>query len=154
MTGRHVACIDEIRAVDDLAAIPAFEDVTLKGPQAANEKNTTVRQLSLAFVSALDKMHDEAATNSLLRHAVMSSFVDVRAEAIGELRYRPLEDFVPTLLDNFIAPMQSAYRVVNDPDGSVHYLHSIYREGPFQDWSYRSERSIYRPGSPVGLAAG
>jgi hypothetical protein len=33
-------------------------------------------------------------------------------------------------------------------------LHSIYREGPFQDWSYRSERSIYRPGSPIGFAAG
>jgi Pretoxin HINT domain len=150
----HVEVIAEIRAVNDLTAIPAFEDVTLKGPQAANEKNTTVRKLSLAFVSALDKLHDEAATKSLLRHAVMSSFVDVRAEAIGELRYRPLEDYVPTLLDNFDAPMQSAYRVLNDPDGSVHYLHSIYREGPFQDWSYRSERSIYRPGSPVGLAAG
>lgn len=150
----HVEAIDQIRAIDDVAAIPAFEDVTLKGPQAANEKNSTVRRLSLAFVSALDKLHDEAATKSLLRHAVMSSFIDVRAEAIGELRYRPLGDYVPTLLDNFIAPMQSAYRVVNDPDGSVHYLHSIYREGPFEDWSYRSERSIYRPGSPVGLAAG
>ena len=83
----------------------------------------------------------------------MSSFVDVRAAAIGELRYRPLNDFVPTLLDNFVAPMKSDYRVVNDPDGSVHYLHSIYREGPFEDWSYRSERSIYRPGSPIGFAA-
>jgi hypothetical protein len=145
--------IAEIRAVSELAAIPAFEDVTLKGPQAANEKNTAVKRLSLAFVSALDKLRAEPATKSLVRHAVMSSFVEVRAEAIGELRYRPLEDFVPMLLDNFDAPMQSAYRVVNDPDGSVHYLHSVYREGPFQDWSYRSERSIYRPGSPVGLAA-
>ena len=149
-----LAVMDEIRAVDDLASIPAFEDVTLKGKQAANEKNTTVRKLSLAFVSALNKMHEEAATNSLLRHAVMSSFVDVRVEAISELRYRPLQDFVPTLLDNLVAPMQTAYRVVNDSDGSVHYLHSIYREGPFQDWSYRSERSIYQPGSPTGFAAG
>jgi hypothetical protein len=150
----HPEVIEQIRAVDDLAAIPAFEDVTLKGPQAANEKNLTVRRLSSAFIGALGKMHDNGATKSLLRHAVMSSFVDVRAEAIGVLRYRPLQDFVPTLLDNFDAPMKSAYRVVNDPDGSVHYLHSIYREGPFQDWSYRSERSIYRPGSPVGLTAG
>ena len=35
--------------------------------------------------------------------------------------------------------------ILEDPDGSVHYLHSIYREGPFNDWSYRSERSIYQP---------
>jgi hypothetical protein len=149
-----LAVLEEIRAVDDLAAIPAFEDVTLKGLQAANEKNIAVKRLSLAFLVALNKMRDEAATNSLLRHAVMSSFGEVRAGAIADLRYRPLEDFVPTLLDNFIAPMQTAYRVVNDSDGSVHYLHSIYREGPFEDWAYRSERSIYRPGSETGFAAG
>jgi hypothetical protein len=153
-TRTPLAVLDEIRAVDDVAAIPAFEDVTLKGSQAANEKNTVVRRLSLAFVTALDKMHDEAGTDSLVRHAVMSSFVDVRASAIAELHYRPLEEYVPTLLDNFVAPLKSTTRVVNDPDGSVHYLHSIYREGAFEDWSYRSERSIYRPGSAVGLAAG
>ena len=81
-----------------------FEEVTLKGPQAANEKNIAVKRLSLAFLVALNKMHEEAATNSLLRHAVMSSFGDVRSAAIADLRYRPLEDFVPTLLDNFVAP--------------------------------------------------
>jgi hypothetical protein len=149
-----LAVLEEIRAVDNIAAIPAFEDMTLKGPQAANEKSTAAKRLSLAYLVALNKMHDEAATKSLLRHAVMSSFGDVRAGAIADLRYRPLEDFVPTLLDNFIAPLQTAYRVVNDSDGSVHYLHSIYREGPFEDWAYRSERSIYQPGSQAGFAAG
>src|SRR5262249_37622394 len=118
----------------------------------ANEKNTAVKWLSLAFVKALNKMREEEATNSLLRHAVMSSFVDVRVDAISELRYRPLVDYVPTLLDNFQAPMPTADRVVNDPDGSVHYLHSVYREGPFEDWSYRTERTIYQPGSAVGFA--
>jgi hypothetical protein len=146
------AVIEEIRAIDDVEAIPAFEEVTLKGPQSGNEKNTAVKRLSLAFVKALNQMHEEEATNSLLRHAVMSSFVDVRVDAISVLRYRPLVDYVPTLLDNFLAPMQTAYRVVNDLDGSVHYLHAVYREGPFEDWSYRTERTIYQPGSPVGFA--
>jgi hypothetical protein len=146
------AVIEEIRAVDDIGAIPAFEDVTLKGPQSANEKNTAVRRLSLAFVKALNQMHEEEATNSLLRHAVMSWFADVRVEAISELRYRPLADYVPTLLDNFLAPMQTSYRVVNDPDGSTRYLHSVYREGPFEDWAYRTERTIYQPGSAAGFA--
>jgi len=36
-----LSVLDEIRAVDDVAAIPAFEEVTIKGPQAANE---TTRQ--------------------------------------------------------------------------------------------------------------
>lgn len=147
-----IAVIEEIRAVDDIGAIPAFEDATLRSPQSANEKNVAVKRLSLAFVKALNQMHAEEATNSLLRHAVMSSFVEVRVEAISELRYRPLVDYVPTLLDNFQAPMQTSYRVQNDLDGSVRYVHSVYREGPFEDWAYRTERTIYQPGSTAGFA--
>jgi hypothetical protein len=96
-------------------------------------------------------MRDEEGTNSLVRHAVRSDYGEVRVEAIYELRNRPLEDFVPTLLDNLVAPVQSAYRVINDPGGSVHYIHALYREGPFADWSYRKERSIHQPGSPMGM---
>ena len=83
----------------------------------------------------------------------LSPFAEVRAEAIAHLRDRPLHDFVPMLLDALAAPVQSAYRVSTDPDGSVHYMHALYREGPFADWSYRSMRSIYQPGSPMGMAA-
>ena len=57
-----LAAIDEIRAVDDVAAIPAFEDVTLKGTVKPNDKYMAPRRLSLAFVSALNKLHEEAAT--------------------------------------------------------------------------------------------
>jgi hypothetical protein len=147
--------VDEIRAIDDPAAIPVFEAVTL-----SNDLSTGVKvkgpgpeRLSLAFVKALDKMREEPATNSLLRYAVLSQFAQVRGQAISELRYRSLFDYVPQLLDGLVAPLQSSYRVVNDPDGSVHYLQSIYREGPFADWAYRSERSIFQPGSIGGMVA-
>ncbi len=148
-----VAAINDIRAIHDVEAIPAVEKATLNGSRSANEKNPASKRLSLAFLDALNTMRDSAATNSLLRYAVMSPFDEVRAAAIADLRYRPREDFVPTLLDNLAAPVQSAYRVVNDPDGSVHYVHALYREGPFADWSYQWERSIYMPGSLFGIAA-
>ena len=73
--------------------------------------------------------------------------------AIAELHYRPLHDYVPTLLDGIVAPIKSAYRVVNDPGGSVHYIHAMYREGAFNDWSYQRQRSILQPGEGLNAAA-
>lgn len=148
-----VAIVEAIRAVDDVGAIPSFEKVTLSSALTPTEKNPAPKRLSLAFLGALKDMSGIAGTNSLLRYAVMSPFDEVRAGAIEELRNRPLPDFVPTLLDNLVAPIQSTYRVINDPDGSVHYLRAVYQEGPFADRSYRTERSILQPGASLPLAA-
>ena len=60
MTARHWLCLTKFALWMIMAAIPAFEDVTLKGPQAANEKNTAVKRLSLAFLTALNKMQDDS----------------------------------------------------------------------------------------------
>jgi hypothetical protein len=145
--------VDAIRAIDDVSAIPAFESLTLREDLPAPDKNIARQRLSLAFLGALRDMPDVEATNSLVRYAVRSPYGDVRGSAISELRYRPLTDFVPTLLDELVAPIQSEYRVQTEPDGSVHYLHNIYREGPFADQSFRRTRSIYRPDSPLGVLA-
>jgi hypothetical protein len=145
--------LDAIRAIDDRAAIPAFEIVTLDSSLSPDEKSAAPRRLSLAFIGALREMTDQPGTNSLMRYAVLSPFSDVREEAIGTLRYRPLNDYVPTLMEGLAAPIESAYQVVRDPDGSVHYRHAIYREGPFADWSHRTSRSIYGDESPGWQAA-
>ena len=145
--------VDAIRAIDDVSAIPAFESLTLTDDLPATDKNIARQRLSLAFLGALRDMPDVEATNSLVRYAVRSPYGDVRGSAISELRYRPLTDFVPTLLDGLAAPIQSEYRVQTEPDGSVHYVHNIYREGPFADQSFRRTRSIYRPDSAQGVLA-
>jgi hypothetical protein len=151
-TAPRTDVLDAIRAIDDRVAIGAFEKVTLD-PSLSDEKSPAPRRLSLAFLGALRDMTDQPGTNSLMRHAVLSPFGDVRAEAIGTLRYRPLNDYVPTLMEGLAAPIESAYQVVRDPDGSVHYRHAIYREGPFADWSHRTSRSIYGDESPGWQAA-
>src|SRR5207244_12514555 len=98
--------INEIRSVNDVGAIPSFEKVTLSNSLRPNEKNVGPKRLSLAFLSALNDMTSAEGTNSLLRYAVMSPFDEVRVSAIAELRYRPLSDFVATLLDGLAARIQ------------------------------------------------
>ena len=44
---------DEIRAVDDVAAIPAFEKVTLGTELSHSEKTPAPKRLSFAFLGAL-----------------------------------------------------------------------------------------------------
>jgi len=145
--------IDEIRAVADLEAIPAFERVTLDSDEQSGKARKVARsEMSLAFLEALDSMVDHAATESLVRHAVLSQFA-ARQQAIERLRYRPLHDVVPLLLDGLAARIDSSFRVIVEDDGSVHYLHSMYREGPFADLSHQASRSIYQQASPERIAA-
>jgi hypothetical protein len=148
-----MSVINEIRAVTDTTAIPFIEKVTLDFTLASKEKSPGKKQLSLTFLSALKEMRGEEGTNSLLRFAVLSPFIEVRSAAITELHYRPLHDYVPTLLDGIVAPIKSAYRVLNDPGGSVHYIHAMYREGAFNDWSYQRQRSILQPAEGLNAAA-
>ena len=146
--------LDEIRAVAELEAIPAFERVTLDSNEQSGKARKQARsEMSLAFLEALDAMVDHAATESLVRHAVLSQFPAARQQAIERLRYRPLHDVVPLLLDGLAARIDSSFRVIVEDDGSVHYLHSMYREGPFADLSHQASRSIYQQASPERIAA-
>jgi hypothetical protein len=139
--------LDEIRVVTDPAAAPAFERVTIDDAQVSPRLSNARRQMAVAFVEALGGMVDPAATESLLRHAVLSRFDDVRTDAIKELKVRPLHEFVPQLLDGLVAPIESSFRTTVAPDGSVRFLHTMYREGALADFSHRATRTIYQPGS-------
>lgn len=149
------AALDEIRALCDVAPIPAIEDVTL-GPDAFRKhESDECRQISLAFVEALTKMPEQPATLSLARYAAMSPSPDVRGAAIGELKARPMYEFVPQLLDALEMPIESSFSVTTDLDGSVHYHHSLYREGIDSDWAYDTSQSVMRrPGSVLALRRG
>jgi hypothetical protein len=89
----------------------------------------------LAIVAALGRMDDDRATMSLVRHAVLSPFADVRLAATGQLTKRPLHDFVPTLMGQLKPPLESSYSVVPRADGSVYYTHELFEQGPEQNQS-------------------
>lgn len=129
------AALEEIRSLTAVEAIPALEEITLGRDAVGNRRGAKWRDLSLAFIAALDAMPEHAATESLVRHAVFSPAAQVRAQAIESLKKRPQHDFVPTLLSGLATPVESSFSVATDGDGSVHYWHSLYRQGADTDWS-------------------
>ena len=133
--------LDDIRSLRNAHAIPALEDVTLEQKLATNGEFERSMQIGLALVEALDEMRGQAATESLLRHAVASPIASVREPAIEALKQRPPHDYVPQLLDALAMPIESSFRIATDSDGSVHYWHSLYREGQDANWSFEGRRS-------------
>jgi hypothetical protein len=131
------AALEEIRGLIDPSALPILEKVTL-GRQATNKDGAdeSRRQISLALIDALGEMEDQAAVVSLASHSVFSDFVDVRESAAQKLQALPKHDYVPLLLGALAMPLESSFSVKSESDGSVHYWHSLYREGPERDWSF------------------
>jgi hypothetical protein len=129
------AALDEIRAIFEIDSIYPIEQITLgrdaHDPHHADE----CLQIALAFLEALGKMPAQAATESLVRHAVFAPDEGIRASATARLKPRDQHDYVPILLSGLSMPIESTFSVQTDNSGSVHYAHSLYREGPDVDWS-------------------
>jgi hypothetical protein len=136
------AALAEISTVTDIDVIPAVENITL-GRDATNKRHADgCRQISLAFMDALEKMHDQAAIESLVRHAVNSPFADTTSSAIRKLHDVPRHNYIPLLLSGLAMPIESSFSINTAGDGSVHYVHSLYREGPDTDWSFDARLAI------------
>jgi hypothetical protein len=145
--------LDKIREIDDPAAIATIETATLAGSPTDESPSQWRGEMSLAFITALEGMSDHAATESLVRHAVLSPYAAVRSSAAERLRYRTLHDFVPALLDSLASPIESSFRVVTASDGSVSYLHSLYREGSHADWSSQRVQTAVQSAVAQQIAA-
>lgn len=140
LKSRKVA-LAEIRALREPHAVAALEEITLGTALGTNSKFERCLEVSEAFVAALDETPGQAATGSLLRHAVLSPLKSVREASITALKKRPPHDYVPQLLGALAMPIESSYSVVTDNDGSVHYWHSLYREGPEANWAFEGRLS-------------
>ena len=138
------AALDEVREVSDPDAIPAIEAATLDARIETTQEEQRCHFLSLAFVDALGEMPVPAAAASLARHAVLSPIFDVRDAAIERLKERPMIDYVPLLLDSLAMPVESAFQVTTDPDGSVHYRHSLYIDGRRADWLLENSQTMWQ----------
>jgi pretoxin HINT domain-containing protein len=140
MNGRLEA-LAEIRAIKETDAIRTFEDVTLGRDANDSRHAEECAAIGLAFVEALGKMQAQVSTDSLARHAVFAPSEKVRLAATEKLKPRDRHDFVPMLVDALGMPIETSYSVTTGPDGSTHYLRSLYREGADSDWSWESRRA-------------
>lgn len=131
----------EIRSVREAAVFPALEEVTLDRELVSNAEFEQCLWISEALLGALDEMPGAAASESLVRHALFSPLTSVRDASVSALKKRPPHDYVPQLLAALAMPIESTHRVVTDSSGSVHYFHSLYREGQTTDWSFEGRLS-------------
>jgi hypothetical protein len=139
---KRESALKEIRELTTTEVIPAFEEVTL-GATAGNEKKARgSTDLTLALLDALANIPEPAATTALVRHAVLSPIVAIRASAMEKLKPRPQLEYVPLMLSALAMPLESSFSVATNGDGSVHYRHSLYREGQNSDWELDARLSL------------
>ena len=135
------AALDEIRNINGLDAIPSLEEVTLGRDAHELDQADECLQIGLAFIEALSKLPAQQSTETLARHAVFSPGEKARTAATEKLKPREKHAYIPMLLAGLGMPFESSYSVMTGPDGSVHYLHSLYREGADVDWAFDSRRA-------------
>ena len=92
--------LEEIREFANESAIPTLEAVTLGRDASHKRKSQGLREDQLGLRgSALGGMRAHTATESLVRHAVLSPSADVRTSAAEKLKCRPMHEYVPLLAE-------------------------------------------------------
>lgn len=104
------------------------------------------RQLALAVVEAIGGVPDQAATESLVRHAVMSQWSSVRAAATNQLKDRPLHGFVPILIDGMMSPFEFQAWTDHSPLNFDYVLalnYAVGRKGKHSDQLLRGRVNMF-----------
>jgi pretoxin HINT domain-containing protein len=123
---------DRLATVNEAEAVPILEEVI----SAHNER------AALAVVGRLDALPGQEATESLVRHAVLTQSEAVRNVAAEALKKRPKYNFIPLLLNALVAPMEM---VVEYPYGNTGYRRTTtIQPGPDYDVKTVSNVSDYR----------
>lgn len=148
----HDAALAEIRANKRLDVIPTLEAVTLGRDAHQSMHTEECVQITIAFLDALARLPEQAATESIVRHAVLAPGDKPRSLAIAELKKRDQHNYVPMLLAGLTMPIESSYQISTAPDGAVFYHHSLYREAADSDWAWDASYSMMRhPGSVIDI---
>lgn len=131
---------DAIRNIADPAAIPVIEQILSVESQSS----------ALMAVEALSNMPEQAAAESLVRHAVLSPWHDVRTKAAKALSARSLYSYAPLLLAGLQAPIEVEYAAIEQGVGSWTFRCQLYRQGPMVDASLESTMRVQRSPTAVG----
>lgn len=114
--------LERVRAVKDSAAALSLErQVSTVDDEAAGK----------AVVDALALMEGDAATYSLVRHAMFHTSAVVRTDAAQALKTRPLESYVPQLLGVMYTPVELQTQEMQTGAGMV-IVQTMKREGRSQ----------------------
>ena len=95
-----------LRAIEDPSSIEALEKVFSQHRHDG----------SLEVVKIIGRMNTREATDSLLRHALLSKWEDVRLAACDQLHLQPPINYVPKLIDALVTPVDTRFEVVREND--------------------------------------
>ena len=112
-------------------AIPALEEVFSRDS----------RRWGLEAIALLETVPQQAATEALVRYAVLSKPDAVRQSALDALKKRSMEDVVPVLLQGLQAPIESEVELVSDGD-SLRLRRKLTQEGAESDRTQIAELRI------------
>lgn len=129
------AVLEEIRSVSTPQDIAGVELSIRQQCAARTPDRDLYREPCLALISALGKLPEEAATESLIRLAVDAPWEDVRQAAADQLKTRPQHDYLPILLAGMAYPIEFSAGISLGPDFSVYRQIRLYREGQDADVS-------------------
>lgn len=134
-----------LHALADVDALPALEVLAAEG----GVKTGT------AIVATVSRMNEQAATESLVLHAIMAPHEEVRQAAIDALKPRSTYSYVPTLISGFSQPVDVHFETYSLADGRVGHRLSMFQEGEATKRSFVSEGTntiVKRPGAKNGQA--
>ncbi len=119
-SARQEAASEQMKSIGDSAAIPAIESVFAKSSVSAGK----------AAVMSIAAMKGQAATDSLVRHAVLAAHEEVRQAAAEALKSRDIFTYVPLLLGAMNTPIEINFQVFANEGGAFGEQLSLFREGP------------------------
>lgn len=138
--GEEDPTLDEVRAITDTHAVPAFERLAATLADAASPRRERRLDLATAFVEALDALPGAEATGALVRFAVLAPHDGLRERATEALATRPPRESVPLLLAGLRSKAEGSYDVRVAQNGDVAYRHEVVTEGRKADFEYRKTR--------------
>lgn len=117
------AAREQVRSLTDPTAIPALEQIFSIDSLASAQ----------LVIEAVSNMPQQSGTDSLIRHAVLSPWEEVRSAAALSLKNRSLYSYAPLLLSGLASPIEADFAFVEEGPGTWRYRCTLFREGPMAD---------------------
>jgi hypothetical protein len=126
--------LNTLREIHDIDAIPALEFLSAHSSE----------EIGGIVVDNLANMRDQAAAESLARHAVFAPAEATRRAASQALKSRSIYAYVPMLLSGLQKPIDINFATFFLEDGRPAHRLELFQEGEFTKRSFVSEGALSR----------
>jgi hypothetical protein len=145
-TKDRLSALQELQKLSDPNVIPVLE-ATFAEQQASKTGDARNRLL----IETVGRMPFPAATQVLLRRAILPDSEAIRNAAADELKKRPMHAYVPQLIAMLPGSVTSKFHVVVLSGGTVLREHELCLKRNNEEHTLRFESTIHSDSIPVSL---